>query len=123
MYNMNVPKVYSEIRRLTRLGLLKTSRERGGREYLLADKDLRNIAFRLGSRVQTYDSWSSGKSRRERFRSGLARVPPFTLEGEPREYRPGERRMPGELENLAVLGRKKFDVKYRNSRGREYDRL
>ncbi|MDG7008032.1 MAG: winged helix-turn-helix transcriptional regulator [Nitrososphaerota archaeon] len=119
-YNMNVAKVYSEMKRLGSLGLVETAGERRWKEYVLVDKDLRNLALRLSSRVQTYEAWRSAGAKRERFRMGLAKIPSYSLDGEPRAMEPGERRIPGELENLAVLGRRKFDAKYRREAEREY---
>jgi hypothetical protein len=54
---------------------------------------------------------------------GLALVPRFSLEGRSTVADTTLRRMPGELENLAILGRKKFDAKYRRTGERCYDRL
>jgi hypothetical protein len=122
-YNMNIAKVYLEARRLERLGLIRSTNGKRGREYELADEDLRRLALKLSSRVQTYESWRSGESKRARFRMGLVSVPRFSLEGQSREVDTSQRRMPGELENLAILGRKKFDSKYRRMSERSYDRL
>jgi len=121
-YNLNVAKVYAEMKKLNSLGLVKTSRGRG-LEYALADDDLRRLALKLASRVQTYSSWKSDGSRRARFRMGLAAIPPFTLEKVPRGVEPWPRRTPGELENLAKLGRRKFDGKYRRTGERTYARI
>jgi hypothetical protein len=122
-YNMNVAKVYLEMKRLEGLGLLKLAGTNGKREYLLVDVDLQNLALRLSPRVQTYESWRSDESRRERFRMGLAAVPRSAPGGGPNPLRQGKRRFPGELENLAVLGRRKFDSKYRKTAGRSYARV
>jgi DNA-binding transcriptional ArsR family regulator len=123
-YNMNVAKVYIEMKKLNSLGLVKPAERSGrGRQYELVDDDLRNLALKLRSRVQTYESWKSSESKRARFRMGLASVPQVSLEGPPRAAEPGQRRMPGELDNLAILGRKKFDSKYRRSTGKDYDRV
>ena len=122
-YNMNVAKVYSEMKRLESLGLVKPAGEGRGKEYVLMDRDLRSLALRLSSRVQTYEAWRSSGAKRERFRMGLAKIPSYSMDGEPRAMEPGERRAPGELENLAVLGRRKFDAKYRKGAEREYVRV
>jgi hypothetical protein len=122
-YNMNVAKTYSEMKRLNSLGLVRTAGRRRSREYVLLDNDLRNLALKLSSRVQTYESWRSRESKRARFRMGLVSVPRVSLEALPGAGEPGQRRMPGELANLAILGRKKFDSKYRRTSGREYDRV
>lgn len=124
MYNMNIAKVYFEMKRLASLGLARAREKTSGRkQYELADEDLRSLALKLSSRVQTLESWRSTDSRRDRFRMGLAAVPPFSLEGPPLAKALEGRRMPGELENLAALGRKKFDSKYRGRTGRSYDRV
>ena len=122
-YNMNVAKVYGEAKRLERLGLVRSMKGKSGRVYELADEDLRRLALKLSSRVQTYESWRSPESRRDRFRMGLALVPSFLMERASEVAGPGERRMPGELDGLAVLGRKKFDGKYRRREGRSFDRV
>jgi len=122
-YNMNIAKVYTEVKRLEGLGLVKSAKGNRGREYQLVDENLRDLALRLSSRVQTYDSWRSPESRRARFRMGLALVPRFSLAGQSLVADVSQRRMPGELENLATLGRRKFDVKYRRTSERSYDRL
>jgi hypothetical protein len=123
-YNMNVAKVYSEMKRLNSLGMVKPAeRGRAGVEYELVDEDLRNLALKLTSRVQTYESWKSDDSRRARFRMGLASVPHVPLERGARAVEQGQRRLPGELENLAALGRKKFDSKYRKTAVRAYGRV
>lgn len=122
-YNMNVAKVYVEMKRLAALGMVRPTEGRRGLEYGLADDDLRRLAVRLSSRVQTYDSWRSTESRAARFREGLAVVPPVTLSPGPRTGKGARRRMPGELDNLAALGRRRFDAKYRRTSGRLYARL
>lgn len=122
-YNMNIAKVYIEFRKLNRIGAVGLAREERGKEYVIVDEDLRRLALKLSSRVQTYRSWGSDESKRARFRMGIVQVPRFSLDGPPRTERKGRRRMPGELDNLAILGRKKFDSKYRRAGVREYDRL
>ena len=121
-YNMNVAKVYLEMKRLERLGLVKSSAGIRGKEYALADESLKDLALKLSSRVQTYSSWKSPESRRDRFRMGLASIPPVSIErletGSPIARKPL-----GELENLAILGRKRFGVKYVRTGERSYDRL
>jgi hypothetical protein len=111
------------MKRLERLGLVRSSKGNRGREYELADENLKDLALKLSSRVQTYESWKSAESRRARFRMGLASIPRVTIAGRPRVDDSSQRRMPGELENLAILGRKKFDAKYQRMGDRSYDRL
>ena len=121
-YHMNVAKVYAEMKRLERLGLVRSANGNRGREYELVDDSLRDLALKLSTRVQTYESWKSPESKRARFRMGLVPVPQFSL-GQSSVADVSQRRMPGELENLAVLGRKKFDAKYRRMGERSYGRL
>ena len=122
-YNMNIAKVYVEMKRLEGLGLVRSAKGNRGREYELVDGNLRDLALKLSSRVQTYESWRSPESRRARFRMGLVSVPRFSLTGQSTVVDTSQRRMPGELENLASLGRKKFDAKYRRMGERSYDRI
>ena len=122
-YNMNIAKVYVEMKRLEGLRLVRSARGNRGREYELVDDSLRELALKLSSRVQTYESWRSPESRRARFRMGLALVPRLSLTGQSTVVDTSQRRMPGELENLAILGRKKFDAKYRRMGERSYDRI
>lgn len=122
-YNMNIAKVYKEMKRLEGLGLVRSAKGNRGREYELADGNLRDLALKLSSRVQTYESWKSPESRRARFRMGLVPVPRFSLVGQSMVVDTSQRRMPGELENLAILGRKKFYAKYRRMRERSYARI
>ncbi len=122
-YNMNVAKVYLEMKRLAELGLVKTDRRNRSTEYTLADDDLRRLAVKLSSRVVTYDNWSSREAKRARFRMGMAAVPPVSLAKPSSGVEEKQTRMPGELENLATLARKKFDAKYTGSGVREYVRV
>lgn len=122
-YNMNIAKVYAEMKRLEGLGLVRSAKGNRGREYELIDDNLRDLALKLSSRVQTYDSWKSPESKRARFKMGLVSVPRFSLVGESTAVDVSQRRMPGELDNLAILGRKKFDAKYRRIGERSYGRL
>jgi len=122
-YNMNVAKVYIEMKRLRSLGLVRPRGRKRGLEYELVDPDLTSLALKLSSRVQTYDSWRSPEAKRARFRMGLAWVPKMSLEGPANLVARGQRRLPGELENLAILGRKKFDSKYRLTSERAYARV
>jgi len=122
-YHMNVAKVYVEMKRLEGLGMLRSARGARGKEYELADENLRGLALKLSSRVQTLESWRNHESRRVRFRMALASVPRFSLIEHPTVVDETRRRMPGELENLAVLGRKMFDAKYRRTGGRSFDRI
>lgn len=123
LYHMNVAKVYIEMKRLAEMGLVEAVRWRRGAEYRLADEDLRRLALKLASGVVTFDAWSSKKAKRARFRMGLWPIPQVSLgrlEGGVTEK---PTRMPGELENLAVLGRKRFDSKYRKTGEREFGRV
>jgi hypothetical protein len=121
-YNMNMAKVYLEMKRLERLRVVTSSPGGRGQEYELVDGSLRTLALKFCSRVKTYEAWRSSESRRERFRMGLAVVPRFKVGA--RASAPGVKtRLPGELENLAVLGRKKFDLKYSQTAGNEYDTI
>ena len=120
-YNMNVAKVYIAMKRLVALGLVEASRGRGGAEYRIQDDDLRRLALRLSTRVITYEAWSGGDARKERFRSGLLPVPAFTLGGPPELVQAKPTRAPGELDSLAMLARAKFDGKYRRTRDGGYD--
>ena len=123
MYNMNVAKVYITMKKLADLGLVKRLKGRSGVEYLLLDEDLRRIALRLSSRVITYESWKSQDAKRSRFRSGLERVPPLSLGRPTRSLLMKSTRIPGELENLALLARRKFDTKYRRTSDGAYDSI
>ncbi len=123
VYNMNVAKTYIEMSRLAALGLVKATRGRRGREYKLVDEDLRRLALKLSSRLLDYESWAGQEAKRERFRMGLAKVPAVSLRRPARMIEMKPTRLPGELENLASLARKKFNAKYRRTSNREYDRI
>jgi DNA-binding transcriptional ArsR family regulator len=120
LYHMNVAKVYIEMKKLAEMGLVEAVRRKRGAEYRLADADLKRLALRLSSRVVTFDAWSSMEAKKARFRMGLGSVPQVSLERPEGEVTEKPTRMPGELENLAVLGRKRFDSKYRKIGEREY---
>lgn len=121
MYNMNVAKVYAAMKRLAGLGLVAPSRGRRGTEYRLRDEDLRRLALKFSGRVVTYEAWSSAKARRERFRSGLSLAPAPQL-GKARGLMTAKpTRLPGELDNLALLARVKFDGKYHRRPDGLYD--
>ncbi len=123
IYNMNVAKTYIEMSKLAALGLVKATRGRRGTEYTLVDDDLRRLALKLSSRLVTYESWARQEAKRERFRMGLAQVPPVSLRRPARMIEMKPTRLSGELENLASLARKKFNAKYRRASDREYDRI
>lgn len=123
IYNMNVAKVYSEVKKLQSLGVLASAAAGSARGYTLADGDLKRLARKLGSRVTTYEEWASRESKRERFLNGMATVPRFKMDGSRAAADPLARRAPGELENLASLGRRKFDSKYERGSGRRYARV
>ncbi len=113
MYNMNIAKVYIAMKILATLGLVRSSRGRSGVEYILLDEDLQRLAKKLSPRVITYEVWKGQDAKRNRFRSGLLRVPLLSLGRSTRSLERKTTRIPGELENLAHLARKKFDAKYR----------
>ena len=122
-YNMNVARVYVEAKRLAGLGLLRTVKGRRGIEYDLCDEDLRRLALRLSYRVVSYDSWSSEKAKRTRFRAGLSKVPEMALRNSASFPLSKPSRLRGELENLALMAKKSFNAKYRRKSEREYDRV
>jgi hypothetical protein len=118
---MNIAKVYVAMRKLATLGLVTPSRGRGGIEYRLQDEDLRRLALHLSTRVVTYEAWSSQDARKERFRSGLSLVPTVQLGSARKLAAIKPTRMPGELDNLALLAKAKFESKYRKSPHGAYD--
>jgi len=122
-YHMNVAKTYTEVKKLAGLGLVRPVKGKRGKEYTLADEDLRRLALKLSSRVVTYDVWKSEESKRARFRMGLAPVPRISLRRGVKAAGARPTRMPGELENLALLARKKFDAKYHRMATGEFDRV
>ncbi len=122
-YNINVAKTYLEAKRLAGAGLLRRVRGSRGTEYELADDDLKRLAVKLSSRVVTYRRWNDEVERASRFRAGLRRVPDFFIGTPARGALAKPTRLPGELEGLAALGRRKFARKYRQVGVREYARL
>jgi len=122
-YNMNVAKVYVEAKRLSGLGLLEPVKGKRGTEYRLSDENLRRLALKLSDRVTPYDSWSSERAKRVRFRAGLSTVPDVTVGSPGKVGIAKPSRLPGELVNLASLAKRKFDAKYRRRSDRRYDRL
>ena len=122
-YNMNVAKTYIAMKKLAAIGLVAPSKEKGGVKYFLLDEDLRRIALKLSSRVVTYESWRSQDAKRTRFRSGFVRATLPPLGGPTGAARMKPTRIPGELENLALLARRKFAAKYRRSPDGTYDRI
>lgn len=123
MYNINISKTYMEIKKLARLNLLSASEGRKGLEYSLADEDLRRLAIKLSGRTISYDDWNDPRAKAQRLRAGLVQVPEFSLgkKDEPLYVKPT--RMRGELDNLALLARYRFDKKYRTIGAREYARV
>jgi len=122
-YNMNVAKTYLEMKKLAQLGMVKSTKMRRGTGYVLADEDLRRLALKLSSRVVTYSEWASDEAKKARFRAGLVVAKRISL-GRARAGRGAKStRQRGELETLALLGRKGFDSKYRRRTEREYDSL
>ena len=122
MYNMNIGKVYIEMKKLANLGLVSTTKGSRGLEYALIDENLRGLALKLSSRVITYDDWRSPEAKAQRFRSGLIKVPKFSPGRRTKLQDTKPTRMPGELNALALLARSKFDKKYRRIGDREYAR-
>lgn len=121
LYNMNIAKVYVAMKKLARLGLVTPSRGRGGIEYRLRDEDLRRLALKLSTRVVTYEAWNGQDARKERFRTGLSLVPALPLGSAKKLMTTKPSRMPGELDNLALLARAKFDGKYHRAPDGAYD--
>ncbi|MDG6923807.1 MAG: hypothetical protein JRN67_11005 [Nitrososphaerota archaeon] len=123
MYNINVPKTYIEIKKLANLNLLCASNSRRGLEYSLADENLRELAIKLSSRTISYADWNNPKAKAERLRNGLISVPEFSLRRRDKPLYTKPTRMLGELDNLAMLARSRFNRKYRITGGREYARV
>lgn len=113
LYNMNVPKVYGEMRSLTALGIVEPSAGGRGIEYRLVDDDLKRLALRLSPGVINLDAWRSQEAKRSRFRAGLLMKLSAPRRASPRKALSKPTRLPGELLTLARLGRKRFDSKYR----------
>lgn len=132
LYNINMSKVYIEVKKLTKLNLLRAWKGKKGVEYSLEDLHLRDLAIRLSSssstfpRTISYDDWSEPKARAQRLRNGLLRVPQFSLGKKSEKIKSlvaKPTRMPGELDNLAVLARKRFDRKYEMKSAQQYVRV
>ena len=123
MYNMNIGKVYIEMKKLANLGLVSAIKGRRGLEYALIDENLRGLALKLSSKVITYDDWSNPEAKAQRFRRGLIKVPKFSLGRPTKSLNTKPTRMPGELDALALLARSKFDKKYRRIGDRAYARV
>lgn len=121
-YDMNVAKVYIEMKRLTRLGVVRAAGRRRGVEYRLADEDLRGLALKYSSRVVPLEEWNSPQQRASRLRMGLRRIPPYAIELA-KDIATKPTRLPGELDGLASLGRKRFDARYRRVAEREFARV
>ena len=122
-YNMNVAKVYIEMKWLARLGLVRPTKGSRGAEYELCDDDLRRLSLKLVDRVVEYGDWRSDVSKGERLRAGLAVVPEILLTQPLEAYVSKPTRLPGELDNLVILAKSRFETKYRRRHGREFDRL
>ncbi len=112
-FNLNVAKVYKELRKMAESGLVESSAGRKAREYRLVDDDLKRLAIRMSSGFVTLESWSSDEARRKRFRAGVGGKKSRSKVAPPRNLTVKPTRLPGELENLAVLGRRAFDSKYK----------
>ena len=123
MYNINVSKTYVEMKKLADMNLLRASKGQKGLEYSLEDKNLRELAIKLSSRTIPYDAWNDRKARALRLRNGLISIPKFSLVRKNRQLYAKPPRMRGELDNLAVLARSKFDQKYRMIGAREYAKV
>ena len=119
-YNMNVAKVYIEMKRLGNLGLLSVTKGKRGVKYTLVDESLRTLALKFSNRVITLDSWRSPRARAKRFRDGLILVPKFSL-GKPLDNKP--LRSLDELNTLALLVKSQFEKKYSRTGDRNYDRV
>ncbi len=122
MYNMNVAKVYGEMKRLKEMGLVEAVPGRRGTGYKLVDDDLKRLALRLSPRVTTLEAWRSEDERRSRFMNGLREVPEFLLQRPEVQVDEKPSRFGGELRSLAVLGRRMFDSKYRRTGERAWSR-
>jgi len=122
-YNMNIAKVYSETKKLASLGLIKGSTGERGTVYELVDEDLRRLALRLANRVVPFETWKGTEARKGRTRAGYSVVPRFSMGGRVTLLPVKPTRMEGELENLALLAKKRFDAKYSKVSSREYDYL
>ena len=123
MFNMNVAKTYTEMKKLAALGVVEGVRGRRGTEYRLVDEDLGRLALRLSQRVVPLERWKSATSKASRFRMGMQAVPGFGLEGSEGAPWVKGSRQEGELDGLAEMGRKRFDAKYRQVKERAYARL
>jgi hypothetical protein len=123
MYNMNIAKVYIEMKKLANLGLVSATKGSRGFEYALTDGSLRTLALKLSPRIVAYDNWRSAEAKAQRFRSGLIKAPKFSLGRQTKPLDTKPTRMPGELSALALLARSKFDKKYRRISDRRYVRV
>jgi len=123
MYNMNISKVYFEMKKLARLGLISATPGRRSLEYALIDENLRGLAVKFTPRVIRYDDWLTPEAKAQRFRNGMIRIPKFSQEKNAKSLDAKPTRMPGELDALALLARSKFDKKYRRIGDREYARV
>lgn len=123
MYNLNIPKVYLEIKRLSKMGLVTALQGRKGIEYTLNDESIRTLATKLGSRTILYSEWRAQKN--QLLRDGLLKVPRFSISSprEPVTNFEKTTRLRGELDTLALLARKKFDKKYCQIGDRVYARV
>ena len=118
----NISKVYLEMKRLYRLGVVNSAGKGRGVAYSLADEDIRRLARKYSARVVGYGDWSSGRAKARRFRMGFAQVPPYVrAKGTGPLTKPT--RSEGELDALAELGRRRFDAKYAKTSERGYARV
>jgi hypothetical protein len=121
MFNMNTAKVYIEMKRLVDLGLVSCGQGSRGLEYTLQDENLRGLAIKLAPRTIPFDIWNSKESKARRLRNGLIKTPKFSLEKRAKklQFRKPSR-IPGELDSLAKLARRRFETRYRRIGEREY---
>ena len=120
-YNMNVAQVYIEMKRLARLGLVRGVKATRGVEYELVDDDLRRLVLKLSTRVVRYEDWRSNSAKRARFRSGFVDVPEILLALPRKSYETKPTRLPGEVDNLPALAKRRFEAKCGRKAPREYE--
>lgn len=120
LYNMNVPKVYGEMRNLTSLGVVEPTSQGRGVKYRLVDDDLKRLVLRLSPDVVTLEAWRSEEAKRIRFRAGLGTGQDFTQRPSTRRAASKTTKLPAELLTLARLGRERFDSRYRRLGARTF---
>ncbi len=120
LYNMNVPKVYGEMRNLTTLGVVEPTSQGRGVKYRLVDDDLKRLVLRLSPGVVTLEAWRSEEAKKFRFRAGLGKGQDVPRRPSTRRAASKATRLPGELLTLARMGRERFDSRYRRLGARTY---